>query len=188
MNSNQQDENVWECVQTEQGPDLKLFRARFDWVRNPRNRHTVKATVLQAQDWVNVVALTPEGKVLVVYQYRFGTQRVTTEIPAGIIEDGETSHEAAIRELKEETGYTSDEWEYLGYVEPNPAFLDNRCHHWLARNAERTQPPEPDEGENVVVGELSEEQIRQEIEVGRMRHSLALTALSRVLDVWGVEE
>jgi 8-oxo-dGTP pyrophosphatase MutT (NUDIX family) len=150
---------------------------------NPRNSSTVKATVLQSHDWVNVVALTPEGKVVVVRQYRFGSGSLTTEIPAGIIEPGETSQEAAQRELSEETGYSSEEWEYLGYVEPNPAYLDNRCHHWLARNATKTGEPELDEGEDVAVGELSLDEIRSEVTDGRLRHSLALVALSHVFDL-----
>ncbi len=174
---------VWECIRTETGPDLRLFRVRFDWVRNPRNAHTVKATVLEAPDWVNVVALTRETKIVVVQQYRFGTRAATTEIPAGIVEVGETSKAAAVRELREETGYGSDEWEYLGYVEPNPAFLNNRCHHWLVRNAEQVSRPEPDAGENLLVGEMGLDELRREIEEGRLRHSLALTALAYVFDL-----
>jgi len=174
---------AWECIRTASGPDLKLFRVRFDWMKNPRNSHTVKATVLEAPDWVNVVALTPGEKVVVVRQYRFGTQETTTEIPAGIVELGETSQEAAIRELKEETGYSSEEWEYLGYVEPNPAFLNNRCHHWLAKNVEQFMQPELDEGEDLSVSEMSLEEIRREIVEGRFLHSLAITALSRLFDL-----
>lgn len=181
MNENKQ--TTWECIQTASGPDLKLFRVRFDWMRNPRNSHTVKATVLQSLDWVNVVALTSEEKAVVVQQYRFGTQETTTEIPAGIVELEETSKEAAIRELREETGYASEEWEYLGYVEPNPAFLDNRCHHWAARNVVQTMTPKPDDGENLVVREMSLEEIQREIAEGRFRHSLAITALSHLFDL-----
>ena len=174
---------AWERSRTATGPDLKLFRVRFDWVRNPRTDHTVKATVLESRDWTNVVALTPEDRVVVVHQYRFGTGQVTTEIPAGIVESGETSGEAAARELREETGYTSDSWEYLGYVEPNPAFLDNRCHHWVARNAVPSAIPEPDPGEELVVSEMSLDDLRREIAEGRFRHSLAFTALMYLFDL-----
>jgi len=177
------EESGWELIRTDSDSDLKLFRVRFDWVRNPRNSHTVKATVLEAPDWVNVIALTAEERLVIVHQYRFGTAETTTEIPAGIVEEGETSEDAAVRELKEETGYTTDEWKYLGYVEPNPAFLDNRCHHWLARNVVRTLDPEPDPGENLSVSVMDLAEIRQEISEGRLRHSLAITALSHIFDL-----
>ncbi|MGV8074316.1 MAG: NUDIX hydrolase [Syntrophobacteraceae bacterium] len=174
---------VWKCFQTAEGPDLGVFRVRFDWAKNPRNSFTLKATVLEAPDWVTVVALTRNDMVVVVRQYRFGTQKETTEIPAGIIELGESSQEAAIRELREETGYSSTEWEYLGYVEPNPAFLNNRCHHWLARNAKQVSRPELDEGENLFFSEMNLDELRREIKEGRLRNSLALTALAHVFDL-----
>jgi 8-oxo-dGTP pyrophosphatase MutT (NUDIX family) len=177
------DQQHWERVRTEQGPHLKLFQVRYDWLKNPRNGHAVEAVILEAPDWVNVVALTPQDNILVVHQYRFGTGSVTTEIPAGIIEAGESSQAAAARELREETGYTTDDWEYLGYVEPNSAFLDNRCHHWLARDVQQTLKPQLDAGEHVSVAELSLEELRQEIAEKRMRHSLAIAALSHVFDL-----
>jgi len=173
----------WKRIQTELGPNLKIFQVRFNWLQNPRNSIVCKATQLEAPDWVNVVALTPEGEVVVVRQYRFGIEKVTTEIPAGTIEKGESSQAAAARELKEETGYTTPDWEYLGYVEPNPAFLNNKCHLWLAKDVAKTHPPELDEGENILVKVMSLKELRQEIAEGRLRHSLALVALSRVFGV-----
>jgi 8-oxo-dGTP pyrophosphatase MutT (NUDIX family) len=175
--------NSWKLHKTESGPDLTLFQTRFDWLENPRNGHTLKATILEAPDWVNIVALTPEGMLVVVRQYRFGTGEITLEIPAGIVDPGEDSLEAAVRELREETGFSSQSWEYLGWVEPNPAFINNRCHHWLARDAEQTTPPTLEEGENLSVEVLSLDEIKGEVKSGRFRHSLAFTALSQVFDL-----
>lgn len=176
-------EKPWEFLRTEPGPELPLFHTRFDWVRNPRNDRSMRALVLESADWVNVVAVTPEGKVVVVRQYRFGVERVTTEVPAGIINAGETPLEGAMRELKEETGYTSTRWKSLGWVETNPAFLNNLCHEWLALGAVKTEDPQLDEGEEITVAELSLDEVREEIERGTMRNSLTVLSLSRVFDL-----
>lgn len=178
---------MWRRVRSETGPDLKLFRVRYDWMENPRNQKTLKRTVLESVDWVNIVAVTPQNRIIVVRQYRFGTGRITTEIPGGMVDSGETSEQAAARELQEETGYTSSDWQYLGAVEPNPAFQDNLCHHWLALDVEKTEKTDFDDGEDIVVAALSIEEIRSEIKAGYLRHSLALTALSHVFKPFEID-
>lgn len=176
-------EKPWEVIRSEQGPNLVLFQTRYDWVKNPRNGKSMKAVVLETPDWVNIVALTLEKKIVVVKQYRFGISKVTVEIPAGIIEKGETPEQAAVRELEEETGYTASRWKYLGWAEANPAFLNNVCHHWLALDVVKTDSPHLDEGEDLSMTELSLERVRNEIEQGTMRNALSLLALSRVFDL-----
>lgn len=180
-------ESIWRYQRTQEGEDLTLFQARFDWYVNRRNEQRIRATVLDAPDWVNVVALTPEGEVVIVKQYRFGTRSVTSEIPAGIIEEDETSQAAARRELREETGYTSHSWTALGYVEPNPAFFNNKCYMWLARDAHPSHPPQLDVGENIHTVTLDRASLAKEIQEGRLRHSLAIAALSRVFPIWTLE-
>lgn len=175
----------WQALTTEDGPDLILFQSRFTRYRNPRNHEVIKAVILHAPDWVNVVPITPEGQVVTVRQFRFGTGEITTEIPAGLVEEGETPLETARRELREETGYTSGEWISLGYVEPNPAYLDNRCHLFLARDALQSCEPGLEPGEDIQVDLMDLETIKAEIAAGRLRHVLALAGLSRVFDLWG---
>lgn len=173
----------WALEKTEPGPDLILFHSRYDTVRNPRNTKALRAIVLESPDWVNVVALTPENKVLVVRQYRFGTRSATTEIPAGLIEPGEAPAHAAARELAEETGYTTADWTPTGWIDANPAFLNNRCYLWLARNVVKTLPTHQDETEEVFLDIMTEEQVRAEIVSGRMRNTYSLIGLSRVFDL-----
>lgn len=178
----------WRVKQSQAGPDLKLFKARFDWVENPRTSRQMKAVILEAPDWVDVVAITPEGKIVVVCQHRLGVGHPTVEIPAGIIEPGETSEQAAKRELAEETGYTTADWEYLGWVHTNPAFMNNRCHTWLARGVVKSSDPSLDDGEDIAIGELSPDEVLSDIKAGRMRNVFAISALARVLDLRGVLE
>ncbi|MCC6408533.1 MAG: NUDIX hydrolase [Planctomycetes bacterium] len=173
----------WRMQRSERGDNLLICRVRFDHLENPRTGEVMRRTVLETRDWVNVVALTAEQKLVVVKQFRFGTGAVTTEIPGGVIDPGEEPLDAARRELREECGYSSEDWTYLGAVEPNPAFHDNLCHHFLARGAARTHAQELDSGEDIVVAELALDEVRARIRGGEIRHALVLTALQRVLDL-----
>lgn len=173
----------WRTERSERGENLLICRVRFDHMENPRTGEVLRRTVLETRDWVNVVALTRDERLVVVKQFRFGTGAVTLEIPGGVIDHGEAPLDAARRELREECGYSAREWTYLGAVEPNPAFHDNLCHHFLARGAERTHEQELDEGEDIVVAELALEEVRERILQGEIRHALVLTALQRVLDL-----
>ena len=177
------DEKAWEVIQSEPGPKLVLFQTRYDWVRNPRNGKSFKAVILEFHDWVNVVAVTPEQKIVVVKQFRFGVSKTTVEVPAGIMEKGETPEQAARRELEEETGYTSTNWQYLGWFEANAAFLNNSCHFFLALDVVKTHSVNLDEGEDISVDELSFDELNQTIEQGKMRNALSVLALSRVFDL-----
>ena len=111
-----EDPKPWPTLSTEEGPDLRLFRVRDDLREHPVSKERFKRLVLVTPDWVNVVAVTKDRQVLFVRQFRFGTDTVTTELPAGIVEEGEPPLEAAKRELREETGYTSERWTELGSV------------------------------------------------------------------------
>jgi len=174
----------WPILKSETGPDILLFRVRYDWVINPRNKMEFKRVVLECPDWVNILALTPEKHILLVHQYRFGSKTITTEIPSGLVDPGETHEQAARRELLEETGYVSEKWNYLGAVQPNPAFQDNLCHHWLAQDVQKVQEPAPDAGEDIRVTLSDFKEIQTKVRLGEISHVLALSAFSRYEDLW----
>jgi len=187
MTDETKDPLAWEVMGSEPGPDLMIFSARFDTLRNPRNNKVMRRVVLPSVDWINVVAIDPNGGCVMVRQYRFGSASVTLETAGGMVDPGETPIESAKRELLEETGYSGDDWQSLGSVAPNPAYHDNRCHHFLARDVRLTQAPEPGAGEAIEVVTLSGEEIIAAARDGRISHVLALSALARVYPIWPLD-
>lgn len=174
-----------EKIRRESGTALPpLFEVTYNFIRNPRNGIELKRLILETSDWVNIVALTQDNQLLVVRQYRSGIDSVTSETPAGIIDPGEDSFDAAKRELREETGYASNDWHYLGAVKVNPPIMTNTCHQWLAKNIYKDSAPDLDEGEDIAVELFSIKTLQLEIETGSFCHSLAFSALSRVPEIW----
>ena len=183
MRSGDERDRSWPVIRSEPGPDMRIFKTRFDWIENPRNKKTLQAVILEAPDWVNVVAITPERRILAVSQFRFGIRRLSLEIPAGLVDPGETPLQAAKRELEEETGYTAREWKPLGWSYANPAFLNNRAHHYLALDARRTLAPHLEDGEDLECCELTLDEVREAFQTEKMRNAMTLLALSKVFDM-----
>jgi ADP-ribose pyrophosphatase len=178
------DDLVWQRMSSEPGPDLMLFQVRYDTMRHPLSSDELRRLVIESVDWVNMVAVTADQQLVMIRQHRFGVGYVTLETPGGMVDEGETSLEAAQRELLEETGYAGGDWSYLGAVEPNPAFHDHLCHHWLAQGVTRLQAPTPGRGEHIAVELMSQAQMSAAVRSGELRHALALSALSRVYELW----
>jgi ADP-ribose pyrophosphatase len=135
-----------------------------------------EALILDAPTWVNVVALLPGEHVLLVRQWRYGIGAVTLEIPGGMVETGEDPQLAAGRELFEETGYRAGRLTCLGEVEPNPAFITNRCLTFVAHDLVQIGEPEGDGEEELVVERVALAEIPRLILSGAIRHALVIAA------------
>ena len=133
--------------------------------------------MLESPDWVNVIPLTLEGNVILIRQYRHGTEDVTLEVPGGMVDaaDADPSVSAA-RELREETGYEVEAIIHLGSVAPNPAFLNNQCHSYLALGVRPVHEVALDGAEDIAFEEIPLAAIPDLIRSGAITHSLTITA------------
>jgi ADP-ribose diphosphatase len=158
----------------------------FGWLRVDRvgldsEGRAHEAHVIRTVDWVAAVAVTDDDRFVLVRQHRYGIDAVTVEPAGGIIDPGEAPEIAAVRELREETGYAGDRVEALGMVHPNPAMQDNRCWFFLIRGARRVGDLECDENESVEPVEMSRAEVEAALESGEITHALAVIALMRAL-------
>jgi len=169
----------WEVLSSEWDRTYRVFHLRTDRARSPRTGKDHRFYVLESTDWVNVIPLTPAGEVVLIRQYRHGTRENTLEIPGGLVEPGDAPEDAARRELAEETGYRSRGMTCLGYVHPNPAILNNRCHTFLARDVfpDGGQAQDDKEDIEVLIRPLSD--VPRLIRENRITHALVLAAFYR---------
>lgn len=131
---------------------------------------------LESPDWVNVIALTDDERVVMIEQFRHGIGAVTLEIPGGSVEESEEPVGAGLRELLEESGWSRGEAELIGEVTPNPAIMDNRCYTLLVRNAVRLQDPQPDQTEEIAVRLVPLADVESLIRAGLIHHALVVAA------------
>ena len=159
--------------------DLRMIR-----YRHPRRQTEREFVSIHAADWVNVVPLTTDGRLVLVRQFRYGINDFSLEVPGGVIEDGEDPVVAGLRELAEETGYAGGAARLLGSVHPNPAIQDNRCHAVLADGVMRAGALAWDEDEEMEVVTAPVDDVLAWARGGQITHSLSLTALMLFEPLW----
>ncbi len=134
-------------------------------------------TCLVPPDWVNVIAVTREARIVLVRQFRYGLNDFSLEVPGGVIEAGEDPVAAGLRELGEETGYGGGQARLLGTVHPNPAIQTNRCHVVLVEGVAPILVQDWDPDEEIEVSTATEEELVAGVVGGRITHSLSLCAI-----------
>jgi 8-oxo-dGTP pyrophosphatase MutT (NUDIX family) len=158
----------------------KVFELGIERLRSPRTEQELDAVVLRSSDWVNVIALTGDQNVVMVRQYRFGSEDVQLEIPGGLVDPGESPIDAGRRELLEETGYTCERITSLGSIAPNPAILRNRLHSFLAEGCTLAVAQDLDPGEDIEVSLCPLSEIDGLLASGAIRHALVAVAFQKL--------
>lgn len=154
-----------------------LFRLRRQRYRSRATGRPHDFFVIHLADAVNVVALTPERRVVLVRQFRAGSGTDTLETPGGLVDPGEDVLSAAARELREETGYEGDPPVALGTVWSNPSLTTSRMTTVVITNARHVATPRPDVGEEVAVELVAAARILPLIRGGQIDHALVVQGL-----------
>ena len=173
---------TWSRTSTRELLETRIFRVQGHTLTSPRTGITREFSIIEAPDWCNVVALTDDGHVVMVRQLRHGTGDITLELPGGMIDATDADPlAAALRELREETGYAGKTGRLIGSTAPNPAMQTNRCHIALVEHVERIGELVQDDGEDIEVVLVPYRDIPAMIARGEITHSLVVVAFARAL-------
>jgi len=167
----------WETIEDKYLENLKIFDLHRILRKHPEWYKQSNFIVLDSPQWVNIIPITTDKKVVLIEQYRHGIDEITLEVPGGLVEKKENPREAGERECTEETGYIGKENAILiGENYPNPAFLNNKCYSFVWFDCEKRVKQSLDGSEDINVILVPINEIKNMILKEEIRHSLVLTA------------
>ncbi|MBO4557294.1 MAG: NUDIX hydrolase [Bacteroidales bacterium] len=171
------EDRKWEILSTEYLIRRPWLTARKDVCRLPDGRINPEYYVLEYPDWVNIIAITLDGQVVLERQYRHGLGNTCYELPCGVIEEGETPLEAARRELLEETGYAGGDWKHWMTLSPNPATSNNLAHSFVATGVKKVAGQSLDATEDIEVHLVTPEYVRELLQNNQILQALMAAPL-----------
>ena len=157
----------WKVLESKDNYRDRWLTLRSDTVELPNGRVLTPFHVIEQPDWSTAIALTHDGNIILVEEYRHGAGQTVIELPSGIIEGPGEPLDHMKRELLEETGFASDEWYPLGAFFANAPRLNNRVHCFVALDARKVAEPKLDDGEVLLTHEVPFATFLEEARDGR---------------------
>lgn len=168
----------WEKIATKKIGDFRIFSLRSDLKISPRTGQQHDFFVIDSVNWVNVIAVTPENELVMVEQFRHGSNTIELEIPGGMMDTTDISPvKTGIRELREETGYEGENSKVIGKIFPNPAIMSNTCFTVLVENCHLKHDVKFDSCEDILTRLVPISEIPNLVSSGKIAHSLVVVAL-----------
>jgi len=157
---------------------LSIYHKQYSYEKIDKS---MTFTTLEMSDWVMIIPITRDNKIVIAKQFRAGTELCTLEFPGGSINRNEDPDIAAKRELLEETGINSETIIKLGKIDPNPAFMSNECHIYLAKDSIIDSDQSLDEFEDIELELIDQDTLESMILSGEFSQSISLAAYSLYL-------
>ncbi len=176
----------WKVLKSEYLFRRPWLTVRRDCVELPDGRQNPEFYVLEYPDWVNVIAITEDGKFVMERQYRHGLGKTCFEIPAGVIEEGEDPLDAAKRELMEETGYGEGTWRKIMTVSGNSSTTDNLSHCYVAEGVRKISGQHLDSTEDLEIVLLDTAQVKDLMVNDQIKQALMAAPLWRYFSEQGL--
>jgi ADP-ribose pyrophosphatase len=174
----------WEEYERERILDCGIFSVERSRARSPEDGSEHDFYRIVSVEWAQVVPVTAGGCIVMIRQYRHGAERITLEIPGGLVDPGETPAAAAQRECLEETGFRAHSVRPLGTLNPNPALFGNRLHAFLAEGVERVGEVQNTGSEHTSVELVPVLEVERLLIEGKIDHALVAGTLWRFLREW----
>ena len=171
----------WTRKSSKQIADCRVLTVHESTSISPESDEEHNFYFMESADWVNVMPVTAANELVCIRQFRHGSEKITLEIPGGMVDPGEEPAVAATRECLEETGYETDELVPLGVLNPNPALFRNRLHTFVAPNAKLVDEITNTSTEHTEVQLIPMAQVIDLLVAGEIDHALVTSTLWRML-------